>query len=78
LLNLFKAKLFIEKPFSVFIIVFFTSIVYRIIYFLLTVIFVHKINFFQTFIKLALPEAFYTAIVAIILFPVYNYILVRR
>ncbi len=78
LLNLLKAKLFIEKSFSVFIIVFLTSFVYRIIYLLLTIIFIHKFNFFQKLIFPVLPEAFYTAVAAVILFPVYNYILVRR
>lgn len=78
LLNLFKAKLFIEKSFSIFIIIFVTSIIYRIIYSLLTIIFIHKINFFKTIIKLTLPEALYTAIFGIILFPIYNYIFSNR
>ena len=74
ILNLFKTKLFINKSLSVFIIMFFTSIIYRIIYFLLTTIFMHKLNFYQTIIKISLPETLYTSVFAIILFPIYNYI----
>ncbi len=77
-LNLFKTKVFVDKSFSVFIIVFFTSIIYRLLHFLLTVIFIHKINFYKTIIKLSIPEAFYTAIAAIFLFPIYNLIFIKK
>lgn len=78
LLNLFKTKIFVEKSFSVFTIVFLTSIFYRLIYFILTIIFINKLNFYKTIVKIAIPEAFYTAIVAIILFPIYNKIFTNK
>ncbi|MBU1076621.1 MAG: rod shape-determining protein MreD [Spirochaetes bacterium] len=76
-LNLFKTKIFVEKPFSVFIITFLSSITYRLLQVLLTVIFVHKINFYKSIIRISLPEAFYTAIAAMLLFPIYNKIFTK-
>ncbi len=78
LLNLFKTKVFIEKPFSVFIIIFIASIIHKVLYFLLTAIFMHKINFYQVIIKVSLPEALYTSIFAMVLFPIYNYIFFKK
>lgn len=78
ILNLFKAKIFVEKSFSVFIIVFITSIFYRLIHFILMNMFLHKINFYKTIIKISIPEAFYTAILSIILFPIYNKIFIKK
>ncbi len=78
LLNLFKTKLFVDKSFSIFIIVFITTIINRILFFLLTIVFSHKISFYDIIIKITLPEALYTAVVAVILFPVYNYIFSRK
>lgn len=78
LLSRFKTQIFVEKAFSVFTVVFLSSLVYRILYLLLTVIFVVKINFLADLFRISLPEALYSAVAAVILFPVYNYIFYRR
>lgn len=78
LLSRFKTQIFVEKAFSVFIVVFLSSLAYRILYLLLTVIFVVKINFFNDLLRISLPEALYSAVAGVILFPLYNYIFYRR
>lgn len=78
ILGNFKTKIFVEKPFSVFIVVFLSSLAYRIIYFILNLIFVVNVNFFKAMLKISIPEAFYTAIVAMVIFPLYSYIFNRR
>lgn len=78
ILNQFKTQIFVEKSFSVIFVVFLSSLVYRILYYLLTVVFIVKINFFNTLLRISFPEALYSAIMAVILFPLYNYIFYKR
>ncbi len=78
LLNQFKTQIFVEKSFSVFFVAFISSLVFRLLYYFLTIIFFVKMNLFKTLLKISLPEAFYTAIVAIVIFPLYHYMLYRR
>ncbi len=78
ILNRFRTKIFTEKYFSVFIVVFIATIINRLLFFFLIIIFEHSVNFYNGMIKIGIPEAFYTAFVSIFLFPLYTYIFKKK
>ncbi len=77
-LNHFKTRIYTEKALSVIIVVFFTSILIRLFYFLLIFIFVNKVNFYHSILKIVIPEAVYNAAVSVIIFPLFRSIVERK
>ncbi len=77
-LNKFRTKIFTDKHFSVFIIIFIVSIVNKFLFFLVIIIFDHSVNLYTGMIKIGVPESVYTAVVSIFLFPVYTLIFKKK
>jgi len=77
-LNNFKTRIYTEKTFSVIIVVFFTTIIIKLFYFLLISIFVNRVNFYYTILKIIFPESLYNSAVSIIVFPLFHSIFTRR
>ncbi len=72
ILNRFKTKIFTEKSFSVFIVILLADFLNNFIYFLLISIFERDIDFYMILVKITLPEAFYTAVLSVFLFPIFR------
>ncbi len=77
-LNRFKTKIYTEKIFSAIVVVFITSIIKGILYFLLILLFVGDINTYNFFIKIMIPESLYNSVLVIIIFPIFRLILEGR